>query len=186
MIKDSFNNVDEVSRIWLFFYRSCNPMRLYTCKYSAPDPAALPAFGEKRGLGPLTIDLEDWRKCITIISDAELANLLSLDGVDSADKKKQVKSLERMVAIVLEHQAADLRFDPPDVTTDRNLVFVPDHKIVKVAQSPLKNATNHDLDGGFLTEGHYDDDDDLFGERISDDEMDVEQEMKPEKRKCCR
>ena len=175
MITDPFNNVDEVSRNWLFFYRSCNPMRLYTCKYSAPDPAALRAFGEKRGLGPLMIEVEDKHRCVTIISDGELANLLSLEGVENAEKKKKSKALERMVAIVLEHQAADLRFDPPDVTADRNLVFGPDHKIVKVAQSPLKNATIHDLDGDFLTESHYDDDDDLFGEKISDDEMDVEQ-----------
>ncbi len=61
------------------------------------------------------------------------------------------------------------------MTADRNLVFEPDHKIVKVAQSPLKTATIHDLDGDSLTGGHYDDDDDLFGEKISDDEMDVEQ-----------
>ncbi len=150
MITDPFKIVDEVSRNWLFFYSSCNPMRLHTCKYSAPDPAALRAFGEKRGLGPLTIDVEDWRKCVTIISDAELAELLSLEGVEFSEKRKQAKNLEKKV-------------------------FGPDQKNVNVAQSPLKNASIHDLDGGFLTEGHYDIDDDLFGERIPDKKMDVEQ-----------
>ena len=78
-------------------------MRLYNCKYSSPDPAAQRPFGEKRGLGPLLMEVDDWCKCITAISDAELAQLLSLEGVDGSEKKKQMKTLERLVAAVLEH-----------------------------------------------------------------------------------
>ena len=58
--------------------------------------------------------------------------------------------------------------------TGQNLVFRSDHKIVKIGKRPLKGATIHNLDGDYIREGDYDDDD-LFGENISDDEMDIEQ-----------
>ncbi len=99
--------------------------------------------------------------------------------MEASEKKKRVANLERFVAAALAHQVAEVRFDLPDLTTGRNLVFGPDHKIVKRSQkigdSPLKGATTHDLDGDYIREGHYDDDD-LFGENLSDDEMDIEQQ----------
>ncbi len=94
-------------------------MRLFTCIYSAPDPAALRAFGEKRGLGPLMIEVEDKRRCVTIISDGELANLLSLEGVDNAETKKQSKALERVVAIVQATAASSCRLAIRSTCCDR-------------------------------------------------------------------
>ena len=131
-------------------------------------------FGVKRGLGELQTGVADSRTCITAKTDVEIVTILDISEVDAAEKKRRVANLERFVAAALAHQVADVRFDPPGLTTGRNLVFGPDHKIVEVSDSPLKGATIHDLDGDYIREGD-DDDDDLFGENIADDEMDIEQ-----------
>ncbi len=124
----------------MFFYRSCNPMTKYVYDYSEPDPVVLAEFGVKRGVGELQTGVIDWRTCITSKTDVEIVTTLDIPEVDAAEKKKKVANFERFVAAALAHQVADVRFDPPDLTTGRNLVFGPDHKIVKVGDSPLRGA----------------------------------------------
>ncbi len=155
ILKDPFDSADDYSRNWLFFYRSCNPMTKYVCEYSEPDPATLDEFGLKRGLGQMKTEVVDWRTCITTESDVEIVTILNLEDVEGSEKRKRATNLERFVAAALAHQVADVRFDPPDPTTGRNLVLGPDNKVAKVGDSPFKGATIHDLDGDYKREGVY-------------------------------
>ena len=85
VFKDQFGSADDYSRKWIFFYRSCSPMKKYVCDYSALDPTILVAFGLKTGLGELRPELADWRTCITTKTNTELVTILNVEGVDAGN-----------------------------------------------------------------------------------------------------
>ncbi len=83
------------------------------------------------------------------------------------DKAEQAGKFEKLIADAMAQGVAEIRFDPPDHSTNRNLVYGPDHKVVKAA-SPRKEAAVLNLGGTYIAETDYDDDD-MFGEEDDDD-----------------
>ncbi len=107
----------------------------------------------------------------TTKTDSELAPSLSLCQVSVGEKNKQAAKFEKLLSDALEHEAADVRFDPPDATTDQNLG--PDHRVMK-ALDALENRTMHDMGNSNAAE-QGSDDDVMFSLHESEDDMDVQE-----------
>ncbi len=88
--------------------------------------------------------------------------MMKLDGMDSAVKKKHDQKIEKLISTALAHNDAEVRFAPPSKAADRNLVFGPDHRVIKAA-SPVRPPE------GCIAAGDYDDEDNLFGNDEEDD-----------------
>ena len=72
-------------------------------------------------------------------------------------KAKQSDKFERILEDSMEHKAAEGRFDLPNLTTDRTIVFGPEHRVITAA-SPRKDASVLDLGDTYIGQAEYDDD----------------------------
>ncbi len=167
MSSDPFQKPDELSRNWLCFYRMYNNLSKFTCNFSVVDPKAHHQFMLEKHLSPTFFRAEDWRWMDTPLTDEQLMPLVSILEVNPHEKAKQAHKFERLVTDAMGHQAAEVRFDPPDFSIDRNLVFGPEHRVIK-ATSPRKDADVLDLGGTYIGEDDYDDDN-LFDDEEDDD-----------------
>ena len=77
MASDPFQNLDEVSRNWLYLYRLYNSNSKYVCNFSVPDKKAYEAFMTSKGLSPVHFQVEDWRRLLTPLTDEQLVPVLT-------------------------------------------------------------------------------------------------------------
>ncbi len=156
----------DATRNWFSFYRFHNSDIMYRCAFYDPRKTALmEGFTKERGMAMIKYRIEDWREAKTNLdSQTFMARMQDVQQIGKEDKKRHDAKIEKLIAMALQHDDACVRFDPPDRGVGRNLVYGPDHRVIKPASPKFSEDCINDDD--------YDDEDDLFGDQ---EEMDVEE-----------
>ncbi len=101
-------------------------------------------FKLEKHLSPTYFSVEVWRRMDTPLTDEQLLPIVSLLEVNPREKARQCNKFGKLVVDLLGHKAAEVGFDPPNLSNDRYLVFGPEHRVIKAA-SPRKDAAVLDL-----------------------------------------
>ncbi len=147
-----------------------NSLSKFSCNFSVVDPKSQHKIMLENHLSATSFRAEDWRSKDTPLTDEQLMPLVCMLEVNPHEKAKQAHKFERLVTDAMGLKAAEVRFDPPDLSNDRNLVFGLEHRVIKAA-SPRKDARRAALlDLGGTSIGEADcNDDDLFEDEEEDD-----------------